>query len=182
MQRSAGAEPASQGSRAGCFSGQRRGASSTRRAAAGGSRQGQGGYNKLARFPIPNGAPTAAEDQSTSSELSAPMPDCAGQEGLSRRPCASCRARARATRGCAPTATPPNRGARVAGRCRAASGSTPRATTTRSTGWRRPIGDLPRAPLECHGALVRGQGERARDATGASQWEGQPIGPLRLWA
>jgi len=39
-------------------------------------------YHNVARYPKSIGAPTAAEGQTTSRELSAPMPDFAGQEGL----------------------------------------------------------------------------------------------------
>ena len=77
--------------------------------------------------------------------------------------------------------TPPNRGSGY-GAARVASGSRPRATSTRSFGWRCPIGDLRRAPRECPGALVRGSegdgtGCRKRVPKGRA-----PKCPLRLWA
>ena len=134
----------------------------------------------MARYPIPSGAPSAAEGQSTSRELSAPMPDFAGQEGLSRRTCASCRARARATRGSGPR--PPQTGDSGYGAARGSLGFDSR-------------GRPPPAPLDGavqlgtslwphvqgHGARVRGQRERARDA-GRVPVRRAPKCPLRLWA
>jgi hypothetical protein len=109
-------------------------------------------------------------------KLSAPMPDCPGQEGL-KCTCAARRTRTRATRGSTPTT--PQTGDKGTGPLRVASGSRTEGDLYRSSGWRRPIGDFTRAPRECHGALVRGPRERARDARRVPEGR-TPKGPLWL--
>ena len=177
MQRSAGAVLPTP--KVTCPSLKRRDVSSARRAAAGGPKQVQC-LPQRGALPETNRGAIGLRGPEHQQGAQRPHARLCRAGGASRRTCASCRARARSTRGSGPR--PPQTGESGYGAARGSLGFDPR-------------GRPPPAPLDGavqfgtslwphvqgHGARVRGQGERARDARRVPVRRA-PKCPLRLWA